>query len=1222
MSEEIPCPTSKKAWQKLEKEWKKALQFQDDGNAEREAESVAKVATGILEWFPLTGADRRIREEDDDAEDFNQHLQSYKAGDISNCINGCEVLLRGRDDLDYRLKIRIWCLKAVALVSQPPLPGMCIKDSVRQALHALRCAHLGEADAFQRTEEEVRMSRPTAFMSPQPPTPEKTRGTQGVPATPSTPASSTTPFKEAPVKGEICPNCHQRVETSLKSHKKKCPQRKVQCKLCKKHCTAESLDKHMRDECDHREVTCEQCDMKMQYKDLNYHKLCRCEKAHVRCKNDQCTWSGTRSQEAEHALTCLYLKVTCPHCLVELLQKDMPGHRCEPVDMDGVCIVCFEGFSSLAKKEVPPAMMIINARRSCSHVQCMKCAESWIGRNADQGLATCPVCRSEYDSTTAFPDYLLRVEGPKRRNGTEHRRNEIIRPPLPSPKEMPPGSVRFVSPLDVRFTHDSISECFGFYFKDGVQITEREELKVLSSAKELLRGDEEPKALEMLDVVWYKNHLYVAGTFNRRLCMYRLLALFATERFGLIKVHVKSQDELREKWKRSYTTKCEGRLVTIRSREEYRVGQCRDELYWPEAVEVLGGDEAGTASIGSDTERTETSGASEAARPTSDTDIDRVVAAFAEFHRMPLDVVQRILQHLTEEQRWLTCMRFRHDPDFGGCPAIVRLEKFVQSCKANGFRSRHSMDWDEDGCFEKILKASGVRGDIASTLGSKASSSQFRSGPGWPDPEPLPSRACTARSLSPPKREVPRPPPPRRAPEEGMEVPLLKPPPPVPPVPPGRERSPPQRSSVKAPPRDVRPPWPPVKAPPAAMPLLARVEREEMAEMKELSRRLEEMEKEKEKEKKAFLEQIQSMKEANAKLLHQLRIEEENHQSALRKVKRLEEELLSQKTGKRELEFHQTQDSTANEGRRSRWGASTRKEPTESAPSDGRVPFLRPESEELNQGHQDSQVESDPWETWRPGEASKEQADEDSHGESDPWETWRPGEASIEPDDEDDEDPWWHGQDPWQRGNSDDETGNSDIQHFARHWRLEADVVHEILAGLKPQEVDMILGRFRCDKWGSSVEICLRRYVDSCRRNGFTKCRQPTEYDQFSSRWGLSAVEVQTMLKPMNSEQRNRVMDEFRCDRDDFDSADSLRDYIGYLRDYNFPPISWERFAEKWHIPRHEVASIFYRLQAEQVEVIQSRFRHNDSSSKASPLAQLQSYVFSCRTNGFWTKPS
>ena len=26
------------------------------------------------------------------------------------------------------------------------------------------------------------------------------------------------------------------------------------------------------------------------------------------------------------------------------------------------------------------------------------------------------------------------------------------------------------------------------------------------------------------------------GTFNRRLCMYRLLALFATERFGLIKV--------------------------------------------------------------------------------------------------------------------------------------------------------------------------------------------------------------------------------------------------------------------------------------------------------------------------------------------------------------------------------------------------------------------------------------------------------------------------------------------------------------------------------------------------------------------------------------------------------------------------------------------------------------------------------------------------------------
>ena len=190
-------------------------------------------------------------------------------------------------------------------------------------------------------------------------------------------------------------------------------------------------------------------------------------------------------------------------------------------------------------------------------------------------------------------------------------------------------------------------------------------------------------------------------------------------------------------------------------------------------------------------------------------------------------------------------------------------------------------------------------------------------------------------------------------------------------------------------------------------------------------------------------------------------------------------------------------------------------------------------------------MESDPWETWRPGEASKEQHDEDSHVESDPWETWRPGEASIEPDDEDDEDPWWHGQDPWQRGNSDDESGNSDIQHFAKHWRLEADAVHEILAGLKPQEVDMILGRFRCDKWGSSVETCLRRYVDSCRRNGFTKCRPPTEYHQFSSRWGLTTIEVQTMLEPLNSEQRSRVMDEFRCDGFGFDAAGLLDEYIG-----------------------------------------------------------------------------
>ena len=55
--------------------------------------------------------------------------------------------------------------------------------------------------------------------------------------------------------------------------------------------------------------------------DAEIQKSRKCqENARVRCKNDSCTWSGTRSQEDEHALTCLYLKVTCPHCLVETRQ--------------------------------------------------------------------------------------------------------------------------------------------------------------------------------------------------------------------------------------------------------------------------------------------------------------------------------------------------------------------------------------------------------------------------------------------------------------------------------------------------------------------------------------------------------------------------------------------------------------------------------------------------------------------------------------------------------------------------------------------------------------------------------------------------------------------------------------------------------------------------------------------------------------------------------------
>ena len=50
------------------------------------------------------------------------------------------------------------------------------------------------------------------------------------------------------------------------------------------------------------------------------------------------------------------------------------------------------------------------------------------------------------------------------------------------------------------------------------------------------RSAQEPQQLETIDVVWHEDQIYVAGTFNRRLCMYRLLAIFHPSRFGLMRV--------------------------------------------------------------------------------------------------------------------------------------------------------------------------------------------------------------------------------------------------------------------------------------------------------------------------------------------------------------------------------------------------------------------------------------------------------------------------------------------------------------------------------------------------------------------------------------------------------------------------------------------------------------------------------------------------------------
>jgi len=245
-------------------------------------------------------------------------------------------------------------------------------------------------------------------------------------------------------------------------------------------------------------------------------------------------------------------------------------------------------------------------------------------------------------------------------------------------------------------------------------------------------------------------------------------------------------------------------------------------------------------------------------------------------------------------------------------------------------------------------------------------------------------------------------------------------------------------------------------------------------------------------------------------------------------------------------------------------------------------------------------------------------------------------EASAEATDQGD--PWWSGEDPWVKeqtsavdsGEAFEDPWKSydtaaelqnkeDIEHFAEHWQLEVNTVHEILAGLTAEEIHMVLRRFRVTKWKGSVEGLLWKYVESCRRNGFKKHHATDTLVHFASSWGMPFDEVKDLLEKLSLEQQTQVITEFYHDDADYsDALNALRSYVGYLSDYDFqPPEKWEAFAKKWKIPAQDVATLFGRLKDEQVDVVVRRFIHNGYSKQVSASAQLKSYVRSCVANGF-----
>jgi len=139
----------------------------------------------------------------------------------------------------------------------------------------------------------------------------------------------------------------------------------------------------------------------------------------------------------------------------------------------------------------------------------------------------------------------------------------------------------WISANEVHFTHDSINE----YFQDSQQLKNG---TILLTVEELATAKEIPKQLERIDVVWIddRKRWFVAGTFNRRLCVQRLLHLFLSKKFQRIQVRRVPYDSV--KWiyngRHKMSTTCDGEGVEVRY--EKWVGKDRSALRWPAALDL------------------------------------------------------------------------------------------------------------------------------------------------------------------------------------------------------------------------------------------------------------------------------------------------------------------------------------------------------------------------------------------------------------------------------------------------------------------------------------------------------------------------------------------------------------------------------------------------------------------------------------------------------------
>lgn len=416
----------------------------------------------------------------------------------------------------------------------------------------------------------------------------------------------------APKKSSTCPDCGEKmVKCAMKRHRTRfCSYRKVECPLkCDTKVCARRLEDHIVNHCECRPVSCEACGDGVQQWAMKEHLSEKCRLRRISCPNEGCRWTGAfEDYSKEHELVCGYEPTECQWCLKQLLQHQMPSHQCQLVlAEEDECVVCLRSFGDLFSEDsVLPAILLKGNQPVCScktPVACVTCATKWReGVVSNPGDAsTCPVCRCKYDGVAALAQHLL-VQ--------QHNRATVAAPPVGLKPEDPLGTTTFLSPISVRFTHDTVKKKFRD-FKLGGQW--REDPSILDSIRECMQSEKShnlPRTLDCLDVCWgpasddRPGDLYLAGTGNRRLTMWRLLALYRPHVWGCIKVRLVDRAHPRVQFDKKCTTECKGRWIEVRdggAEDKIVVGESIDGdadweedrfgrdpgVRWPEAVAIL-----------------------------------------------------------------------------------------------------------------------------------------------------------------------------------------------------------------------------------------------------------------------------------------------------------------------------------------------------------------------------------------------------------------------------------------------------------------------------------------------------------------------------------------------------------------------------------------------------------------------------------------------------------